>query len=98
MLKWKTDFLVTSEANEIVPSVISHACWLFFLQCSHSFALSHVPNYKNIIKNIDQKVSGPEMSMATCDSLEVSRLFFFSVPRDAFFYLHFQKQSDLLPL
>lgn len=29
MLKWKTDFLVTSEANEIVPSVISHACWLF---------------------------------------------------------------------
>lgn len=92
MLKWKTDFLETSEANEIVPSVISHPFWLFS-QCSHSFALSHVPHYKNIIKNTDQKVSGPGMSMATWVSLEVSGLFFFSVPRDTFFLIYIFKKK-----
>lgn len=55
---------------------------VLFLHCSHSFALSHVPDYKNIKKNIYQKVSGPWLSMTMWVSLEVSRLFFFSVPKD----------------
>lgn len=54
---------------------------VLFLQCSHSFALTHVPNYKNIIKNIYQKVSGPWLSMTMWVSLEVPRIFFF-VPKD----------------
>lgn len=55
---------------------------VLFLRYSHSFALSHVPNYKNVIKHIYQKVSGPWLSMTMWVSLEVSRPFFFSVPKD----------------
>lgn len=70
---------------------------VLFLQCSHSFVLSHVPNCKNSINGIYQNASGLWLSMTTWVSLEVFIPFFFYFQRHCLF-LFSKRNWSVIPL